>query len=305
MAAARSTRLLRSHPAQLKRNPGITSGSLTGRSNVSVACEGGARFTGASDSSKLVSARSTGGAADPPKTPARRNRTNIRQCRFTARYSKCWKTTPADIGCQTGVRVSCWCFFPSLLMDLAPVQGNSLMEQPKREWLSRGHGRMVGETSPLHSEPTLVPDQVWSRIGGSNSIRSHQRIQPRRGMRYLGHAHEWKSEANATRETPYSCFPQSAWRQFAIRCCDLGSVSRCKPSGCWAMDGKADRLLRRFHRRKFHRRKSEPADGRESCRYHAIRRIGVGIWLGSAVARTGRPADVCRWSFEIWDALRR
>src|ERR1700682_6634310 len=84
MAAAPSTRLLRSHPAQLNRKLGITSGLLTGRSNVSVACEGGARFTGASDSSKLVSARSTGGAADPPKTPARRNRTKIRQCRFTA-----------------------------------------------------------------------------------------------------------------------------------------------------------------------------------------------------------------------------
>ena len=51
---------------------------------LSVTCEGGARFTGASDSLKVVSGRSTGGIADPPKTPARRNRTNIRQCRFTA-----------------------------------------------------------------------------------------------------------------------------------------------------------------------------------------------------------------------------
>src|ERR1700692_4456066 len=49
-AAAPSTPLLRSHPAQQNRNPGITSGSLAGRTNLTVACEGGARFTGASDS---------------------------------------------------------------------------------------------------------------------------------------------------------------------------------------------------------------------------------------------------------------
>src|SRR5438270_7540158 len=101
-------------------------------------------------------------------------------------------------------------------------------------------------------------------------------------------------------ETHTLVFLCRSGEQFAIRRCDLGSVSCCKPSGRWAMDGKADRLLRTFHGRK-----SEPADGRESCRYHAIRRIGVGIWLGSAVAGNGRPADVCQWSLEIWDALRR
>jgi hypothetical protein len=163
MAATPITRLLRSHPAQLNRNPGITSGSLTGRSNVSVACEGGARFTGASDSSKLVSARSTGGAADPPKTPARRNRTNIRQCRFTATLPQVLENYSRRHRMSNGVRVSCWCFVPSLLMDLAPVQGNSLMEQPKREWRSRGHRRMVGETSRLLTDPVPNCSAIESR----------------------------------------------------------------------------------------------------------------------------------------------
>jgi hypothetical protein len=130
-------------------------------------------------------------------------------------------------------------------------------------------------------------------------IGSYQRIQPQRGMRYLVHAPEWKADANATREKPFTCFPRPARREHAIRRYDLGSVSCRKPSGRWTMDWEADTLLRRFHRRK-----SEPADGRESCRYHAIRCIGVGIWMGSAVAWSGCPANVCRWSFEIWDTLR-
>ena len=51
---------------------------------MTVACEGGARFTGVSDSLKAVSGKSTGGTADPPKTPAKRNTINIRERRFTA-----------------------------------------------------------------------------------------------------------------------------------------------------------------------------------------------------------------------------
>jgi hypothetical protein len=43
-----------------------------------------------------------------------------------------------------------------------------------------------------------------------------------------------------------------------------------KQTGCYANSIAAN----------SYRRKSEPADDRESCRYHAIRRIGVGIWLG-------------------------
>src|SRR5207248_9902348 len=85
---------------------------------------------------------------------------------------------------------------------------------------------------------------------------------------------------------------------FAIHGCDLGSVPCGNEFGGWAMDGKADRLLRRFHRRK-----PEPADSRESCRHYAVRRIGTGVWLGSAMAGRARPAEVCRWSFEVWDAL--
>jgi hypothetical protein len=42
-------------------------------------CGGGARFTGASDSLKAVSGRSTGGTADAPKTHVIRNRAKIRQ----------------------------------------------------------------------------------------------------------------------------------------------------------------------------------------------------------------------------------
>src|SRR5437667_12913938 len=97
-------------------------------------------------------------------------------------------------------------------------------------------------------------------------------------MRYLGHTRERKSDAKATGELSLLV----CGGHFAIHGCDLGSVPCGKQLGGWAMDGKADRLLRRFHRRK-----SEPADGRESCRYHAIRRIGTGIWPGSAVARRG------------------
>src|SRR2546427_5393347 len=39
---------------------------------------------------------------------------------------------------------------------------------------------------------------------------SYRRIQPRRGMRYLGDAQERQSDANATGKTPDNCLYQSA-----------------------------------------------------------------------------------------------
>jgi hypothetical protein len=82
MAAAPGTRLLTTHTAQWEHKLGIESGLLTERTILNVVCETRARFTGVSDSLKLVSGRSTGGKADRPKTPAMRNRIKIRQRRI-------------------------------------------------------------------------------------------------------------------------------------------------------------------------------------------------------------------------------
>jgi len=102
---------------------------------VTVACEGGARFTGASDSLKAVSGKSTGGTADPPKTPARRNTINIQRRRFTATYPKCWKATPADSGCQTGVRKALWKRFFGRSVDTGYETGIHTMLT--MDWLLR------------------------------------------------------------------------------------------------------------------------------------------------------------------------
>jgi hypothetical protein len=101
MAAASITRLLITHPGQENRNPGITIGSITGRTKLS-RVEGGARLTGASDSSKAVSGRSPGSTANPPKTPASSNRTNSRWCRRMPHHPKWCKATPATIRMSNG-----------------------------------------------------------------------------------------------------------------------------------------------------------------------------------------------------------
>jgi hypothetical protein len=45
--------------------------------NLTAACVGGAKLTGASDSSKAVSGKSTRGMADPANTPTSRKKTKI------------------------------------------------------------------------------------------------------------------------------------------------------------------------------------------------------------------------------------
>jgi hypothetical protein len=90
-------------------------------------------------------------------------------------------------------------------------------------------------------------------------------------------------------ETRINYLDPCARRHIAIHGCHLSGVRRSKQFRCWAVDGKADRVLHGSHRRK-----SEPPDRSQSGRHHAVRRIGTGIWLGPAVASRKRPADVCR-----------
>jgi hypothetical protein len=83
MDAAASTRPLTAHFTQRDRKPGIagrlllTEPTEIGRTNLTAACVGVAKLTGASDSSKAVSGKSTRGMTDPPNTPASRKRTKI------------------------------------------------------------------------------------------------------------------------------------------------------------------------------------------------------------------------------------
>jgi hypothetical protein len=100
-------------------------------------------------------------------------------------------------------------------------------------------------------------------------------------------------------KTSNNCPYQSAWRHFSIHGCDPGSVPCCKQFGRWAMDGKADRLLRRFHCRK-----SEQTDGLQSGTGHAIWRSGVGVWLRPPMASRRRSPDFQRRPVEIRIALR-
>jgi hypothetical protein len=84
-----------------------TTGSTAGRTTRLPSRAGGARFTGASASLKVVSGASALGTTDTNTAAANKKRTDIQRSRFTAHITpKCLQSTPAILACQSCFRAT-------------------------------------------------------------------------------------------------------------------------------------------------------------------------------------------------------
>ena len=84
-----------------------TTGSIEGRTTRLPSRAGGARFTGASASLKVVSGESARGTTETQTAATNRKRTDIQRSRFTAHITpKCLQTTPAILACQSCFRAT-------------------------------------------------------------------------------------------------------------------------------------------------------------------------------------------------------
>jgi len=84
-----------------------TTGSTAGRTTRLPSRAGGARFTGASASLKVVSGASALGTTDTNTAATNRKKTDIQRSRFTAHITpKCLQITPAILACQSCFRAT-------------------------------------------------------------------------------------------------------------------------------------------------------------------------------------------------------